>query len=411
MKVHIVHYGETSPIDQGYRPQRYGLLSRALVAAGHEVVRFLPSFSHGERAIRDVTPNEVYRTKDEGSVVHLPTRGYTRSRGLGRMRFLGDFRRQVAATVGDGGRFGQPDILLIGYPPAGAIARIGSSARVARVPLVVDIRDVWPDAQVNPLPRGIRGLARAATLPVRVRNRVALECADALLATSSTYLNWGVMQLRSSPRCGLHVSYIGCAPAESMGDCLPGNETEAVFLGSLSSHFDFDLLIRGWAKFLDHVEPERRGDFRLNIVGDGPLRSRVERLSREVQGVNVAGYLPQAEAQLVASRASIGIAPYRENAQMSLPNKLFEYASMGLPVVSTLPGEAAEFIEVHGLGVTVRPDDDDLTTALVELLCRSGPAARLRRSSLVSASGALSSDSIYRDTVTFLESVVAEYPG
>jgi len=159
------------------------------------------------------------------------------------------------------------------------------------------------------------------------------------------------------------------------------------------------------------VEPERRGDFRLNIVGDGPLRSRVERLSREVQGVNVAGYLPQAEAQLVASRASIGIAPYRENAQMSLPNKLFEYASMGLPVVSTLPGEAAEFIEVHGLGVTVRPDDDDLTTALVELLCRSGPAARLRRSSLVSASGALSSDSIYRDTVTFLESVVAEYPG
>ena len=44
MKVWLIHIWELLPIDPGYRPFRYGLLSDTLIDRGHYVTRWAPTF-------------------------------------------------------------------------------------------------------------------------------------------------------------------------------------------------------------------------------------------------------------------------------------------------------------------------------------------------------------------------------
>ena len=64
------------------------------------------------------------------------------------------------------------------------------------------------------------------------------------------------------------------------------------------------------------------------------------------------GWLGGDEINWLRSHVAIGLLPYIEGAPQGLSNKLFEYLSAGIPVVSSLRGETMRLIEAHGCGVT-----------------------------------------------------------
>jgi glycosyltransferase involved in cell wall biosynthesis len=72
-------------------------------------------------------------------------------------------------------------------------------------------------------------------------------------------------------------------------------------------------------------------------------------------GVMLLGSVPYAEAQRWLAHARIGYLPLidTENNRRGMPNKLFEYALFGLPVVATRIGRVAEIVDEHGFGKLV----------------------------------------------------------
>ena len=52
------------------------------------------------------------------------------------------------------------------------------------------------------------------------------------------------------------------------------------------------------------------------------------------------------------SHAAIGLQPYAAGAPQGLANKLFEYLSAGMPVVSSLTGENQQLIAANDCGLT-----------------------------------------------------------
>jgi colanic acid/amylovoran biosynthesis glycosyltransferase len=114
-------------------------------------------------------------------------------------------------------------------------------------------------------------------------------------------------------------------------------------------------------------------DAKLIVIGDGPLRTALERQARELGArVRFLGELPSDEVAQRMRRASVLAAPSLTAADgdaEGLPNVVVEAAASGLPVVGTRHSGIPEAIDDGATGSLVPEGDADaLAARLAELL-------------------------------------------
>ena len=69
--------------------------------------------------------------------------------------------------------------------------------------------------------------------------------------------------------------------------------------------------------------------------------------------------LGRVDLERLLASCDVGVVPMSEDSWVGVPNKMFDYAKAGLPIASSLGGEAAELLERYGCGATCRPGDAD----------------------------------------------------
>jgi colanic acid/amylovoran biosynthesis glycosyltransferase len=121
---------------------------------------------------------------------------------------------------------------------------------------------------------------------------------------------------------------------------------------------------------------------RLAIVGDGPLRARLERLSDRVAAdVVFHGALPQEQVLPLYRRAAVVCLPcvvVSTGDRDGLPTSLLEAMALGAPVVSTRVGGIGELVRHEETGLLVpERDPEALADALERLLTDRSLAAAL----------------------------------
>jgi glycosyltransferase involved in cell wall biosynthesis len=127
----------------------------------------------------------------------------------------------------------------------------------------------------------------------------------------------------------------------------------------------------------------------LLVVGDGPERAALERLSTEI-GLRAifTGGVPHAQMPAFLDAMDIGVAPFEPMPDFYFsPLKVVEYMAAGLPVVATRQGDLPELLADGGL--LVQPGDvEGLRAGLLrlgedaELRLRLGKAGRDRAGKL-----------------------------
>jgi hypothetical protein len=60
------------------------------------------------------------------------------------------------------------------------------------VPVITDVRDLWPDAFVNLVPAAARPIARLALTGMQRQARRALAKSDVIVGISDSYLQWAL---------------------------------------------------------------------------------------------------------------------------------------------------------------------------------------------------------------------------
>ncbi|HEY7474012.1 MAG TPA: glycosyltransferase [Vicinamibacterales bacterium] len=129
---------------------------------------------------------------------------------------------------------------------------------------------------------------------------------------------------------------------------------------------------------------DRGVSFSCQIIGDGPLRSAIERQVRDLKldaMIRMRGPIPHDEviAMLRAGECDIAVLPsirMADGAEEGIPVALMEALAHGVPVVATETGGIPELLG-DGAGVLVKPASSiDLADALERLL--ADPAARAR---------------------------------
>ncbi len=376
MHVWLLHIGEDLPVDAGARTYRYGYLAEALVARGHSVLRWAPTFRHfGKQQRFDRDARVTVHTGYEIQFVYAP--GYRRNVGLARLRTYRVLDRRLS-VLAEAER-SAPDVIVAAIPSLEWAATAIELGRRFHSRVVVDVRDLWPDVFQTAVPRGIRAAGRWLLAPYdRLAGR-ACRGADALAGVSQRYLDWALRHAGRERGPNDLVAPIGFEPQAVARDDVArarlallahgvdSARPTCLFAGSFERSADLDTVLDA-AKQLN---AGGRGDVQFLLCGAGSQAAALARRAAGLRNVILPGWCDAATLHAAASLSSIGLCAYAPQATQSLPNKPFESMAHRLAVVSSLRGELAELIARHDCGVTYRAGDVAALAATIDELTRN----------------------------------------
>ena len=114
------------------------------------------------------------------------------------------------------------------------------------------------------------------------------------------------------------------------------------------------------------------------ILGQGHYREKLEQRARELDianRVHFLGKIPYSQLLSYTATATIGfslIEPVTKSYEHALPNKVFEYAAVGLPVVATNLPEMKRAVKEYSLGYCVDFGDQEGLKSVVEKILNTG---------------------------------------
>ena len=400
---------------------RTGLLARHLADAGHDVMWWASRFDHGRRRRREIEQPDVAAGRHL-TIRLLEGRGYQRSVGLARLRH----HRAVAADFRARASFlARPDIIVCCMPTlelADAATRYGEEHGV---PVLLDLRDLWPDIFVEMMPRFFRPAGRL--LMRRPSSSFAATCSRAtgLIGITDEFLNWGLAyagrERRPSDLVVPHAYPSDTLPAEVIAKAEKLWDTLTVtdapdafvvsFVGTLSRRLERQGFLGDAIEAMSRLS-ERCPRLKLVICGDGEMLHTWSDKAATLPNVVVPGRFDHAGIWALLARSRVGLVPYPNSPDFSrsIPNKVGEYLSMGLPITSSLDGAVGRFLREHGCGETYPAGDPArLADIWVRLYEDRSKWEQMSRRASEAYSAHLSADTVYPGLVTHLEQVAAAH--
>lgn len=358
--------GEPVPeLDGSVRLFRCGMLTRAALSAGHCVVRWTSSFSHYTRRQR-VSKHTVVKLEENLEVRLLSGPGYRWNRSPQR---LWHHRVEKASFLRQSAALPRPSVIFCCLPTPHLCEATVHYGTARSTPVVIDVRDLWPDHYLSVFPPRWRSLFKPLLRGEYRRHSSFLRQSSGITAISATYLDWALrLAGRGAEKCD-GVFALG-HPSDSDDPGIwaavetrraswrqrlnvKGDELIVVFAGTFVSSMNFQTVLE-CAHFLQGG-PRR---IRFVFAGNGGYEADIRRRAKGLTNVAFLGWVGDSrDLKALFSLAHVGLCPYREGCTMSLPNKPFEYMAAALPQVSSLGGEMEVLIDREKIGLNYRPND------------------------------------------------------
>lgn len=360
----VFQTGEPLHIDGvNVRPMRAMNLSNALVQAGHRVILWSSVFYHQEKRHRSGM-SESITVSDKLEIRLIPSMGYKRHIGLTRLIDHAQLAINLKKMLRRPVEF--PDAAFVGYPPIETAAVMTRWLSERGVPLLLDVKDQWPSMFLDAVPAPLRHLARALLWPYFHLGQRAMRDATGLSAMASSFLDWALSIAKRGPKDMDAVfpltSPTGQVPEEELIPARQWWDRQGIrndgrprvcFVGSHMSIFDFKP-VQDAAK----IEASKATPCEFVICGDGGSSAELRAMMAGLPNVYFPGWVDRPKIEALAERCIGALAPIQniESFQKSLPNKIIDALSLGLPIFCPLHGEVAALIADHGVGMRYGTD-------------------------------------------------------
>ena len=231
-------------------------------------------------------------------------------------------------------------------------------ARMLKIPLIVHFRGA--DATVS------EAYARYSSLNhwIYFRRREALKRDTQLFITVSKFIKDKILD-QGFPAERIITHYHGVDVTKFRPDPDILRQPIVLFVGRLTEKKGCEYLIEAMAQV-----QANRSDVELILIGDGPLKAKLETLAtKSLKRFQFLGVQPAPVVRDWMNRASLLIAPSVTAAQgdsEGLPNVVLEAQAMGLPVVSTTHAGIPEAV-IHGETGFLAPERDSQSLAQFSL--------------------------------------------
>ena len=250
-----------------------------------------------------------------------------------------------------------PDFLMV----AALIPR----ALGARV--ILDVHDFAPELFATRF-HGI--CARGAESLLRQIERTANRFATSIVTVHEPYRR--ALEIRDVPPHKITV-VLNSLDEQLLPVSVPAAEDvfRIVYHGTITPHYGVELLVEAVAAVARDVP-----NLRLEIYGEGDALPSVRRRADDLGLSRIAYFsncfLPQREVVARVSSASVGVVcnlPIERN-ESAVPTKLFEYACLGVPIVTSDLTAIREYFSPAEVRFFRGGDAADLASALLEVAIR-----------------------------------------
>jgi glycosyltransferase involved in cell wall biosynthesis len=344
----------------GATQTRLHTFAAGLAVRGHDVEVICEVPNHPQGLVRPGYGERLVdrRSLDGFRVRYVWVRTSPTKTTPSRLAFYGSYM-VMAAAVGSFTR--RPDVIFASSPPLPVAAAAAIVARRHRVPWVMDVRDLWPEAAVavgelsNP-----RMLAAAERLERRL-----YESAAAITTVTGPFRESIAAKVGDDENIHLIPNgttrlYLDAANLEpnraSLG--LPPDKFIWTYAGNVGVAQGLETAVDAAAILGD--------GFQLFILGDGPMRRELEERARSLPVGFVAFHEQVAPEEAVAYlRASDALlVPLAADRILDkfVPSKLFDCCAVGRPVIVVSCGEASALAVRAGAALS-RPAADAVSLA------------------------------------------------
>ena len=320
--------------DEGFRKMRYALMAEAFLRAGHEVVRWTSDFSHATKRRRALDGEVASRA----GVRLVKTPPYSRNVSLRRVSshvaYARRFERDAMRAVEEG--LPRPELVVTSFPTISAAAASVRLARRFGAAVAVDVQDAWPETFERLMPRWTLAPLRAKA------NSVFIE-ADFVTGVCDRYREL-------TGRDDYYRAYLGIELGERPEPPRSrGGRRRIAYVGGMGRTYDIDT-----------------------------VRIAAESLGMDLAIAGGDNYLGRAELEAFLAGCDVGVVPMADDSWVGLPNKFFDYAKAGLPIVSSLGGESAALLGKYKCGATYRAGDASSLADAIGAAHRCEPLASRR---------------------------------
>lgn len=266
-------------------------------------------------------------------------------------------------------RSDKPDVLLASSPPIFPVFSIWLVCKLRRIPMVFEVRDLWPESAVQ---MGILR-NRALIAVMSWMERVLYDHCDLVVALTQGIHDdierrgWPAKKLKVIT-CGVDLKMLFPDPCAGQKVRLEhgwGERNVVLYLGAMGQANNLDLILDAACRCEDD-------NVLFVLVGDGMQRLHLEaRVQAEcLANVMILPSVPKAMARAYISAADICLVTLLDIPLFrgAIPTKLLDYMACECPVLCGISGEAAEIVSVSGAGVVFAPSADRLVAAMMELL-------------------------------------------
>lgn len=267
------------------------------------------------------------------------------------------------------------DVIYAYHPPL----TVGLAAAVARLfrrmPVVLDVQDLWPDTLKA---TGMIGNARILGL-VDVLCRWTYRRVDRIVVLSNGFRKKLIE--RGVPVAKVSVIYnwadetsVTAAP-QKRGMLGPPDRFRVLFAGNMGKAQGLDSVLDAAA-----LVATVRSDIEFCFLGAGLDLERLRQRAADMKLPNVRflPHVPMGEVGAWLAAADCLLVHLRADPlfEITVPSKTQAYMAAGRPIIMAVPGDAADLIARSGGGLVVPPQDPDALAAAVARLADM-PAAAL----------------------------------
>lgn len=403
----IVYVSQYYPPEMGAPAARVSAFARRWAATGHDVTVVTTFPNHPTGIIPPAYRGHLRLIEDDHGVRVVRTFLYAAAnkgvvkRGLCYASFA------LSSILQGYGPAGSPDVVIATSPQFLVTLSGFALSRLKGVPLVTEIRDLWPDsivavgasAATSPLVRGLR-----------VLERFVYGHSDLVISVTRSFVP--LLRERGARRV-IFISN-GADPAAftttvDRDDIRARygleNRFVASFVGTLGMAHGLDAV-------LDAAEILRdRPDVVFWLVGEGARRTALEADARRrgLHNVRFEGQVPREDIPNVLAASDAALVLLRRDPLFAtvLPSKMFEAMAAACPVILGVPGESRALLDESGGGIGIEPGSGDaLARGVLELA--ADPERRRRMGALGRAyvTARLSHDALARDYAAALQDLI-----
>ncbi len=320
------------------------------------------SFSHEKKVQREPLKED---NKLDYKITLINEPGYRKNVSLKRFYSHSTFAKNVKRYLE---KIEKPDIVYCAVPSLDVAKVSAIYAKKNNIRFIIDIQDLWPEAfkMVFNVPL----ISNIIFFPMFKTANKIYSLADDIVAVSNTYAD-RAGKYNKKYKNKLSV-FLG-TDLEYFDECKKENEIiyhdnvfRIAYIGTLGHSYNIKCVIDS----IKILKEKQINNILFVVMGSGPLKYEFEKYAKE-QGINAefTGRLNYQEMVGKLCSCDIAVNPIAKGAAQSIINKVGDYASASLPVISTQECvEYRKLVEDYMIGYNIENQDVNDLADKIEML-------------------------------------------